>query len=70
MDKNAILAAVLSIGVLVAWDYFYIRPIQKKNAAKSQARAEKEKAAKAKKRFFKGKISGIKSETPYQLISV
>ena len=50
MDKNAILAAVLSIGVLVAWDYFYIRPIQKKNAAKSQARAEKEKAAKAKMR--------------------
>ena len=50
MDKNAILAAVLSIGVLVAWDYFYIKPIQKKNVVKSQARAKKEKAAKAKLR--------------------
>jgi len=48
MDKNAILAAVLSIGVLVAWDYFYIRPIQKNNLAKKQGTEKKEKAAKSK----------------------
>ncbi len=36
MEKNAILAAVLSIAVLVAWEYFYIRPQQEKNLEKKQ----------------------------------
>ena len=36
MEKNAILAAVLSITVLVAWEFFYLRPLREENLKKQQ----------------------------------
>ncbi len=36
MEKNAILAAALSIAVLVGWEYFYVRPQQEKLLEKKQ----------------------------------
>jgi YidC/Oxa1 family membrane protein insertase len=47
MEKNAILAAALSIAVLVGWEYFYIRPLQEKNL-KQQLIAKKAAAEKPK----------------------
>ncbi len=47
MEKNAILAAVLSIAVLVAWEYLYLQPLREKNLKKQQI-AKRETAKKKK----------------------
>ncbi len=50
MEKNAILAAVLSIVVLIGWQYFVLRPAAEREARQRQAakeRAEAEKREKA-----------------------
>lgn len=46
MEKNAILAAVLSLAVLVGWEFFYVRPQQEEALKKKQQTAKRE-AAKA-----------------------
>ena len=46
MEKNAILAAVLSLAVLVGWEFFYVRPQQEEALKKKQELAQRE-AAKA-----------------------
>ena len=53
MEKNAILAAVLSLSVLVAWEFFYVRPQQEEVLRKKQeiAKVEAAKAPVAPARF-------------------
>ncbi|MBT3351610.1 MAG: hypothetical protein HN400_10040 [Nitrospinaceae bacterium] len=41
MEKNAILAAVLSLAVLVGWEFFYVRPQQEEALKKKQELSEK-----------------------------
>jgi len=49
MEKNAIIAAVLSIAILVAWQYLVLRPYEERDLERQQAEKAR-RAAEAKKR--------------------
>ncbi len=70
MEKNAILAAVLSITVLVAWEYFYLRPLREENLKKQQiaklVAASKKKSPVAAAPLAAPSASMVKKEIPPQ----